>query len=432
MDSEKRDIPTSSGKTPVNGMFISTKLHMPPVKPELLLRGHLVGHLTEGQDRRLIVISGVAGSGKTSLVCQWIAQNGLLAAWYSLDRTDNESDLFFRYLFKTLIAAEKRLAATLGPLLDQQRPLSGKEITPLLIESLMGIAQDIYVVLDDYHLIQSGEIHDTLSYLLDYMPPRVHIVFLSRYALPISLGHFRVRNQITEIAASDMQFSEEETAGYFSKIMSVDLSSDEVRELVRYTEGWVGGLQLLGLSLKNNRTFRDLGDILKRACREMADYLVDEVVRIQPPKVETFLRATVLLGRFNADLCREVTGLPDAAEIIDYLYRNNLFLTPLDGERIWYRYHHIFSEAIRKQAMATSAPMFRDVQRRAALWFAANGYLEDAFRHAFSSEDFEFTADLLEEYLLGLPDESGYAGGARWLTKIPYHILNGRAPAQTP
>ncbi len=428
MDSVKHHpISVSPMKNRPGDILISTKLHMPPMKPKMLPRKHLVDRLSEGKDRRLVVVSGVAGSGKTSLVCQWITRNRLTTVWYSLDKTDNESDLFFRYLLSALTGLDDQLSQKIGSWLERQDYLSGKEIIPFLIKHLVNLTQDIYLVLDDYHLIQSGEIHDALSYLLDYIPPRLHIVLISRYAIPISLGHFRVRGQIVEIPASDMRFTEEETARFFEEIIPVSLSVEEVHDLARYTEGWVGGLQLLGLSLKEKHTPHNLKDILNRARHETADYLVDEVLQAQPVKIRSFLETTALLDRFNADLCREITGSSDVPEMLDHLYRNNLFLVPLDGEHTWYRYHHLLSEIIRKQIKTSSPAMFCNIQRRAALWFAEKGLLEDAFRHAFSSEDPEFAADLLEEYLLFIPDRSGYSSGLRWIAKVPYHILNQRA-----
>ncbi len=409
-----------------NGL-IATKLQVPPVKAKMLPREHLVRRLSEGKDHRLIVVTGLAGSGKTSLVSQWVGLDKLPTVWYSLDTSDNESDLFFRYLLTALADVNPGLAGPIRSLLALPGPLAGKELVPFLIEQFVHLPRDFYIVLDDYHLIRSKEVHDAVSYLLERVPSKVHVVIVSRYAVPFSLGHFRVRNQIVEISASDMRFTEEETTRFLREIMALDLSNDEVHRLADHTEGWAGGLQLFGLSLKKKGNFRDLGDILAMARQETADYLVDEVVEAQPGKIKSFLRITALLGRFNTDLCREVTGLPDAAEILDHLYRNNLFLIPLDEEQVWYRYHHLFSEALRKGVQLSSPEVYRDIQRKAALWFAANGYLEDAFRHAFSSGDLEFAADLLEDYLLYIPDCTGYSSGLRWIAKVPYEILNRRA-----
>ncbi len=406
-------------------MLISTKLSMPPAKARMVPRSHLLHRLSEGKDARLIVISGLAGSGKTSLVCRWIKEENLPVAWYSLDKTDSDPDVFFRYLLTALGGVDPTLLSIVEPLLQEQKRLFPKEVIPLLVEHLIDQPRDIYIVLDDYHLIRSKEIHDALSYLLDFIPPGMHIVILSRHAIPFSLSRFRVRSQIVEIPASDMKFSYEETEQFFSEIMPVNLSTPEIHELARYTEGWVGGLQLFGLSLKNKETLGDLGDILSRACQETTEYLIDEVMEGQPEKVKTFLRMTALLDRFNTDLCREITSLPDASDLIDHLYRNNLFLFPLNTERTWHRYHHLLSEAIRKGVR--SSPLFTTVHKKAALWFASQGYLEDAFRHAFTSGDNEFAADLLEDHLFSLHERYEIASGLRWLAKVPHDIFMQRA-----
>ena len=248
-----------------NDRLISTKLHIPLLKSRMLPREHLVDRLSAGKDSRLIVILGVAASGKTSLTCQWINKDKLPAAWYSLDKTDNEFDIFFRYFLTALSKVESELASALLPRLQSRRKLSTKEIIPLIIERFTDLSGDIYLILDDYHLITSGEIHDALSYFLNHMPSKMHMVVISRHNIPFSLAHFKVRNQITEISPQDMRFNDKETGKYFAEIIPLKLSTDEVRELARYTEGWVGALQLFGLSLKGKETLHGLSNILNRA-----------------------------------------------------------------------------------------------------------------------------------------------------------------------
>ncbi len=406
-------------------MLITTKLHIPPMKSRMIMRRHLTDRLREGSSSRLVVICGLPGSGKTSLACQWIAEDHLPVAWYSLDKTDNDADLFFRYLLTSLGTIDDTIASQVAPLLQELRQFSGPEIIPLIIRLFVDLPRDIYLVLDDYHLIHTKEIHDALSYFLEYMPPRMHMVILSRHAIPLSLSRFRVRSQLTEIVASDLKFTEEETERFFTDIMPVTLTTDEVHELARYTEGWVGGLQLFGLSLKG-KGLNDLGDILSRACQETTDYLIDEVIKVQPRKVKTFIQTTALLDRFNVDLCREVTGFTDTPDILEHLYRNNLFLIPLNTENTWHRYHHLLSEAVRKGVKNINPALYRDIQRKAALWFARHGYLEDAFRHAFASEDQQFAADLLEDYILPLLENYEHASSLRWLAKVPSEILTNR------
>ncbi len=403
--------------------IISTKLHPPLLKTKMLHRGSLIDRLSGGRERPLTVITGMAGSGKTCLVCQWIARDNLKVAWYSLDKTDNESDVFFRYLLAGLRDVSINFSSVAESLLRDQERLSGLQLILLLIEHLVDLPEDSYLVLDDYHFIESPEIHEGLSYFLHHIPARMHVVITSRYSMPFALSHFRLRDQLTEISSQDLRLTDEEAKQFLEEVIPVGLSSDQVRELTRYAEGWVGGLQLLGLSCKGKELSERFGNTLSKACQETTDYLVDEVISVQPQHVKVFLQATALLDRFNSDLCGEVTGLTDAPTVLDHVYRNGLFLVSLDAEGTWYRYHHLFSDTIRRLVKTSSKRTFNRIQRKAALWFARNDYLEDALQHAFASDDFEFLADLLEDQLVLLYERSEIACALRWLEKIPHDVF---------
>lgn len=408
-------------------MFVSTKLHAPPLNERMLYRAHLVDKLSSGKGCRLTVIHGVAGSGKTSLALQWIGKERIRAAWYSIDETDNESDVFFRYLLTALRDVDGKLASAVDPWLQKQKRFSGKELISSLIECLTELSEDIYLVLDDYHHITSQMINNPLSYFLEHMPPKMHVVIITRYCPPFSLSRFRVRDQIKEISAEDMKFTEEETKRYLAEVMSANFSPQEAHELTRYAGGWVAWLQLLDLSLKGKETLDDLDTILSRTLTETADYLIDEVINVQPKQVKDFLYATAVIERFNAALCREVTGLPNVQDILDYLHRNNLFLAPLDAEHTWYHYHHLFSDAIKQRVKRFSPDEVPRILRQAAIWFVQNNHLEDAFRHAFATEDFEFTADFLEDHLSLVYEGYEIASGLRWLAKLPHKVFMQRA-----
>ena len=408
--------------------LIRTKLNMPPLKAKMVERVHLLDRLSEGRDRPLIVITGVAGSGKTSLACQWIMREKLQVAWYSLDETDNESDLFFRYLSAALSTTDARLTPADSQWLQYRKKLVGRDVVLHLVKHFLRLSDDVYLVLDDYHFISSHDIHDALFYFLDHLPPKMHVVITSRYRIPFSVPHFRVRNQVVEISASDMRFTEQETERFFEQAIPVGFTTEEARAVAQRTEGWVGGLQLLGLSLKGKKTPDDLGAMLKKLEQDATDYLVDEVINVQSGKVRAFLETTALLDRFDVDLCREITGMPDAADVLSRIHKNNLFLIPLDGEGTWYRYHHLFSQALRERVRASAPARMVDVYRKAARWFARNSYMEDAFRNAFESGDFEFVADLMEDYLLSIrTDKHQQASDPRWLAKLPHEVFMERA-----
>ena len=410
-----------------NVMIIGPKLNIPPLRAGMLRRARLVDKLSTGNDRRLILINGEAASGKTSLVCQWIEEDKPLVAWYSLDESDNDPDLFFRYLLSAIGGLGDRLSRELGPWLHGQRRLTGSEILPHLIQHLSTISEDVYLVLDDFHVITLPEIHKAVAQLLTQSLPRIHVVIITRHALPFSASRLKVRGQLMEISSQEMKFSYKETEELLRQILHVKLSRGQIQESNRHMEGWVGGLQLFALSLRGRKSSRDLNGILQRTSREAAGYLVDEVIDGQPEKVRSFLLATALLERFNADLCREVTGQADAGDMLDYVYRNNLFLVPMDSEGRWYRYHHLLTGAVRKKDGMSSADTRARVYRVSALWFANNGYLEDAFRYAFLSQDLEFAADMLEDYLMLLYERQDIASFRRWLSKLPRDVYEQRA-----
>ena len=280
--------------------------------------------------------------------------------------------------------------------------------------------------MDDYHLITSKEIHDAVAYLLRYLPPKMHVVIISRQKIPFSLSSFRIRNQITEVVASDLKLTEIESERFLSEIMTVSLTSEQIKELTRYAEGWIGGLQMIALSLRGKDNLNDLKDILASAGRITAEYLIDEVLKVQPEEVREFIFHTVLLNKFNAELCEHVTGMKNTAEILDYLYQANLFLIPLNSEYTWYRYHNLFSESLGTRISNSPVKGPSEIHRSAALWFAKNNYLEDAFRHAFATNDYEFAADMLEEYLYHFFDRYDVANALRWISKLPHPILMQR------
>lgn len=403
--------------------FISTKLIMPPLKTRMVNRTHLVDRLSRGRTSRLIVVSGVAGSGKTSLVSQWAMRDNLKIAWYSLDESDNEPDLFFRYLLTALKTVDGGSESVEEKWLQSEKRLFGRDVVSYLINELAHASRDIYLVLDDYQFITSKEIHTTLFHFLEHVSGRIHVVMTSRYGIPFSLSHFKVRNELTEISASDMRFTDKETEEFFADVIPVPLTLDEAREVARHTEGWVGGLQLFGLSVNGREGPVNFADTLGRVDQEATDYLVDEVIGVQPGKVRTFLQRTALLDRFNADVCREITGMENAGDILDRIYRNNLFLIPLDAGHTWYRYHHLFSQAVRARAKVTSPDRMSRIYKEAARWFVRNGYLEDAFRNAFASEDMEFAADLLEDCVQLIIERFEHASGLRWLLRLPREVF---------
>jgi LuxR family transcriptional regulator, maltose regulon positive regulatory protein len=404
-------------------MIISTKIRLPLLKSNLLNRNHLINRLCTAKKWPLVIVTGSAGYGKTSLAVQWVKRCNLRVAWYSIDDEDNDFDVFFRYLMAALIEADTRFEETVGPLLHVQTRFSEKDVIPAIVHAFNVIGENIYLILDDYHVIQDDGIHRTLSRIIRYLPVNMHIVIISRYKLPQSLFRLKLQYDVLELDQDDMKFSEHEAEMFFKQVIPLNLSRNQIRDLTRFTGGWVAGFQIFGLSLKGKKNLEGIDETIKTASGEVIGYLINEVVGDQPEKVKSFLYHTAVLNRFNAEVCEFITGLPDAGKILGDLCRMNLFLVPMDPEQVWYGYHQLFSQAVCHWVRASCPGLLEQARKKAAIWFARHHYLEDAFHYASASGDFEFTADLLEDYLIFLFERYEVASSLRWLTKLPREVF---------
>ncbi|MBW2368372.1 MAG: hypothetical protein JRH15_10835 [Deltaproteobacteria bacterium] len=382
--------------------------------------------LDRGRDKRLFLITGQAGSGKTSLACQWMDRHKLPVAWYSLDDYDNDPDLFFQYLMTSLQHLEPKLAPVFSPLLQDQKVFSPHDIVCTAAHHLGKLEKETFLVLDDYHLIKTREIHDAVSLLIQNAPPRLHIVLLTRLDPPFSLARLRSWNQVTEIRTSDLNFSRQEAQVFINEVLGIDLSNEQFEALYNWTEGWAAGLQLAGLSIQKRKEGSNLETDAFNSDWGISDYLITEVFNAQSAPVRSFFLNTAVLERFNADLCRKITGRDDAGEILEQLERNNLFLMPLDNRRHWFRYHHLFAESLRLRLVQKDAGSMPSLHRCAALWFAGNNLLQEAFHHAFASKDMEFAADLLEDHLMFLLANYELKSFRRWLNRLPHRLVRQR------
>ncbi len=407
-------------------MLINTKLKIPSLRSDILYRKDLIKRLCGAEEYPFILLSGPAGSGKTSLICQWVMERCFAAVWYSLDQEDNEPDLFYRYLLASFIQADEGLKEPLGPMLGSQQQLVGDNVISLIIESVSDADRRFRLFLDDLHHIENEEILSALARLMKYMPATLQLVALSRYPLPPSMGSVALKKERLELFDSDLKFTEKETAALFKNVIPLPISAAQIRELNRYVEGWAAGLQLIGLEVKSKGDNFDLSSILNQASEQVAGYLIHDILGMLPEKIRSFVLATALLDRFNPEVCAEVTGQHDAARILARLERMNLFLIPLDGDGAWYRYHHMFSEAVRHQILIDHPDLITATLHQAALWFAASNHIEDAMRSAFRSGDFEFAADLLEDHIFQYILQLNPRTGLRWVDRLPSDILKPR------
>src|SRR5215468_3969556 len=338
--------------------ILATKLYVPPRRPNLVLRPRLIDRLNEGLHRKLTLISAPAGFGKTTLVSEWLAGCARPAAWLSLDEGDNDPARFLTYL----IAALQTIAPTLGKgvvgaLQSPLPPLAEPILTTVLNDITASIADPFVLVLDDYHLIDARLVDHALTFLLDHLPPQMHLVIATREDPPLPLARLRASGQLTELRAADLRFTPAEAADFLTQAMGLSLSADDVAALEARTEGWIAGLQLAAISLQGRHDTASFIASFTGSHHFVMDYLVEEVLHQQPEHIQSFLLRTSILDRLCGPLCDAVVRDPAVSgqATLEYLDRANLFLVPLDHERRWYRYHHLFAELLRQRLYQSTA-----------------------------------------------------------------------------
>ncbi|NOZ51350.1 MAG: hypothetical protein GXP37_15100 [Chloroflexi bacterium] len=363
--------------------LLTTKLYVPPVRPELVPRPRLIKRLHEGLHRKLTLISAPAGFGKTTLLSEWVQGGGRPVAWLSLDNGDNDPVQFLNYLIAALQQVDEGIGRTVRDILQSpQLPPAGNLVT-LLINDITASAIALTLVLDDYHLITADSVHQIVQFLLENQPPSMHLAIGTRQDPRLPLPRLRARSQVTEIRERDLRFTTEEATAFLDQTMGLPLSPGAVQALESRTEGWIAGLQLAALALKEDPEDAEAfiaaftGDD-----RYIVEYLVAEVLQRQPQATRDFLRQTAILDRLTASLCNAVTGREGSQMILDQLAGSNLFLIPLDRRREWYRYHRLFAEALRTTLTEEEQEL---LHRRAGRWYETHGFMSQAIQHALAS-----------------------------------------------
>lgn len=413
--------------------LLETKLYLPRWRPGLVSRPRLVEQLDQGRSRKLTLLSAPPGFGKTTLLAEWLAPTPARghgrerpAAWLSLDRTDNDPTLFWTYLITALRQIAPRVGETALSMLRAPQPPPIEPILTTLINELAAIPDPFALILDDLHLIDAPPIHAALAFLLDHLPPPMHLVVASRSDPPFPLPRLRSRGESTELRAADLRFTPDEAAAFLTGAMGLNLSANDVATLEARTEGWIAGLQLAALSLQRRD---DVPDFIKSFAgddRHVVEFLVSEVLERQPAPVRTFLLQTSLLDRLSGPLCDAVTGRADGTDTLASLERANLFVVPLDDKRRWYRYHHLFADVLQAHALAEQPAQIPARHRRASAWYEANGLRPDAIRHALAAADFARAADLVELAALPMLGSSREETLRGWLTALPDDAVRAR------
>jgi LuxR family maltose regulon positive regulatory protein len=412
--------------------ILATKLYFPPLRRRVVPRPRLVERLNEGlaAGNRLTLVSAPAGFGKTTLVSEWVAGCGRAAAWLSLDPGDNDPSRFLAYL----IAALQTVAAGIGEgiltVLQSPQPPPLESTLTALLNDVTTIPGAVVLILDDYHVLDARPVDDALAFLVEHLPPQMHLVIATREDPALPLARLRARGQLTELRAADLRFTPSEAADFLNQVMGLDLTADDIAALEARTEGWIAGLQLAAISLQGREDVAGFIASFAGSHHFVLDYLVEEVLQRQPDPVQTFLLRTSILDRLCGPLCDAVMldASASSQETLLYLERANLFIVPLDNERRWYRYHHLFAELLRqrRQQIAASSASADADHLRASEWYEANGLEIEAFQHAAAGHDVERAERLIEGRGMPLHFRGALAPILHWLGSLPTMVLDAR------
>jgi LuxR family maltose regulon positive regulatory protein len=440
------DMAFAQGNAPTNTVRLSgeqalatvSRLRPPPPRPSLVARPRLLQRLDDALHTALTLISAPAGFGKTTLLTEWTlhVQTSARAtiAWVSLDSEDDDPVRFWSAITLALTALRTDIGAHARSLLESPQQPPHTVLVHTLLSDLNAIAESVIVVLDDYHLMTSAEVHESLTAFIEHLPSHIHLVLATRADPPLPLARWRVRGRLAELRTADLRFTTEEAAAFLRSTMGLNLSLEVIRALEARTEGWAAALQLAALSIRDRA---DVEEFIRRFAgshRVIVDYLAEEVIGRQPDHVQTFLLRTSILERMSAELCQALlasdapgTGATDAQAMLDYLERANLFVSPLDEDRRWYRYHHLFAEMLRDRLQRTRPDLVAELHRRAASWHRHAGFAGAAIDHFLQAGDAASAADVIEAIANTTLWEQGDAQAIlRWIAALPDETVLAR------
>lgn len=411
------------------GPLLETKLHVPGRSERRIARPRLCDDLGRVGGGSVALISAPAGFGKTTAVTEWLDSlpvEGRCVAWLSLDEGDNDPVTFWTYVVAALRTALGYDFGVASSTLMQSSRTPIDTVIATLLNELLAVDADVVLVLDDYHVVISPAIHASVTLLLGRLPSRVRVVIASRADPPVPLGRLRVGGRLVEVRASDLRFTADETARYLEQAAGAPLSTADVAALAERTEGWAAALQLAALSMHGRDDISSFIAEFAGDDRYIVDYLAEEVLDGQTDEVRRFLLRTSILDRLSGPLCDAVTEQRGGRSTLERLERANMFLVPLDDRRQLYRYHHLFADVLRAHLYEEDPDATSALHGRASAWFAANGEVTEAVRHALAAENPDRAADLLETAIPAWQRDRQEATIRRWLQLLPEDVMARR------
>ena len=415
--------------------ILTTKLHIPPLLSKHVLRPRLIERLEESAHRRLVLVSAAAGFGKTTLVSEWITHSQRPAAWLSLDEGDNDPARFLLYLIAALQRIQPDIGQSVLPALQVPQPPPVEVTLTALLNEIAEMDHPFTLVLDDYHVITAPAIDQALTFWLENAPPHMHLIIATREDPGLPLHRLRVQDQLTELRAADLRFTPAEAASFLTQAMRLRLSAEDIATLDARTEGWIAGLQLAALSMQGVADTTHFIQTFAGSHRFILDYLLEEVLDKQPEDVQHFLLHTSILDRLCGPLCDALLDAPSGSgqKTLEALEQANLFIIPLDNERRWYRYHHLFADLLRQrlpQSITASSrgaeTYINELHIRASQWYEDNGLELEAFRHAAAAGDVDRAERLIDGKGIPLHLRGAAMAILNWLESLPEAVMNAR------
>ena len=431
--------------------ILATKLYRPPLRPDRVPRPRLTGQLNAGLHRKLTLVSAPAGFGKTTLISEWLEDLQLTnddsredaaeehpivnpkskianrTAWLSLDEGDNEPTRFWSYLIAALQTVAPDVGERAVRLLHSPQPPPVETVLTTLLNEIAASSGKHILVLDDYHVVDSQPIDRALTFLLEHLPPTLHLVIATREDPLLPLARLRARDELTELRATELRFTPAEAADFLNEVMGLSLSTEEIAALEGRTEGWIAGLQLAALSMHGRDDVAHFIAAFAGDNRYVVDYLAEEVLQRQPDDVRRFLLQTSILNRLSGSLCSAVTRQESSGALLTSLEHANLFVVPLDDKRHWYRYHHLFADVLHARLLEEQPHLVPALHGRASVWHERHDLPDKAIHHALAAKDFERAATLIERVWPAL-HRSRYrsATSLGWMRALPEDLVRAR------